>query len=62
MMFAKINESVIVNLDHIVWMDDDKVKLTDGTEHVVSSENVESLQKLMKFSNKATERIALGNF
>lgn len=62
MMFAKINESVIVNLDHIVWMDENNVKLTDGTEHIVSPENVESLHKLMKFSNKATERVALGNF
>lgn len=40
-MFVKINDSAIINTEHVVWIDGDVVRLTDGTEHkVLKSENL----------------------
>ena len=32
-MFVKISKNVFINTDHIVWIENDKIKMSDGTEH-----------------------------
>lgn len=66
MMFAKVNDSEIVNINQVVFMEKIEegavLHMTDGSAHNVLKDNVENVEKLMKFSNKATERVAFGNF
>lgn len=58
-MFIQVNENCIVNINEIVWIDvnDGKmtIKLTDGSEHSVSSENIEQMKHYMKVINKGIE-------
>lgn len=65
-MFLSINAHEVINLNHIVSVQKSSeiwvVKLTDDSYHNVDANKVDELQKLMKWSNKATERVALGNF
>lgn len=47
-MFVKINDSAIINTEHIVWIDGDVVRLTDGTEHkVLKSENLKGAIRII---------------
>lgn len=61
-MFVKINDSCIVNTDHIVWTDTtDKnmiVKMSDGTEHAVSSDRLEKIDSTMSIINLAANSAA----
>ena len=51
-MFVEISKNVFINTDHIVWIENDKIKMSDGTVHYFAEDCTKNVGERLELINQ----------
>lgn len=51
-MFVKISKNVFINTDHIVWIENDKIKMSDGMVYYFAEDCTKNVEERLELLNQ----------